>query len=276
MHKNQTILPQASEMSTALIKGYDAMITFFKGATLTAGLIISLGPQNIELIRLGLLKQNAFLMASVFIFCDIMLVVFGAAGVGSLIASQEIVLIITKYIATFMLYYLSYQAFMRIRNPIQVVFDPCASGESGLTNDPISEIAPDIEVLETRLHSSVSLSSLNEVFDENSPERHFDPDSEKKAVKKTIRKGLMLSFFNPLVLLETLILVGSASAQYAFNERIYFIMGSLFTSFFWFYSMALSAKQFSLFFENPNRQQMLEIFVCVIMAVMGTLIMFNT
>jgi hypothetical protein len=42
-----------------------------------------------------------------------------------------------------------------------------------LTNDPISEITPDIAGSETRLHNYVSLPSLNEVFDENSPEGHI-------------------------------------------------------------------------------------------------------
>jgi type IV secretion system protein VirB4 len=48
----------------------------------------------------------------------------------------------------------------------------CTSDEPGLTNDPISEITPDIAGSETRLHNYVSLPSLNEVFDENSPEGH--------------------------------------------------------------------------------------------------------
>jgi hypothetical protein len=49
----------------------------------------------------------------------------------------------------------------------------CTSDEPGLTNDPISEITPDIAGSETRLHNYVSLPSLNEVFDENSPEGHY-------------------------------------------------------------------------------------------------------
>ena len=162
------------------------MMPFLKGASLTAGLIISLGPQNIELMRLGLLKQKAFVMASVFILCDIVLVICGATGVGNLISSQKELVTFAKYVAVLMLYYLALQAFMRMRKPVHLAFG----------NKPVT----------------LSLAQM-------------------------IRRGLILSFFNPLVILETLVLVGSTSAQYPWDLRIYFIFGSLFTSFVWFYSM---------------------------------------
>lgn len=201
------------------------MMPFLKGASLTAGLIISLGPQNIELIRLGLLKQKTFVMASVFILCDIVLVVCGAAGFGNLISSQKELLTFAKYIAVLMLYYLASQAFMRMRKPVHLAFG----------NKPVT----------------LSLAQI-------------------------IRRGLMLSFFNPLVILETLVLVGSTSAQYPWDLRVYFIFGSLFTSFVWFYSMVLCTQKCSILFLDPNRQRILEGCIGLLLILMGTIIWCNT
>lgn len=201
------------------------MILFLQGASITAALITSLGPQNIEIIRLGLLKQNTLVMASIFILCDVILVIIGAAGIGSWITSQKELLIAAKYITAIMLYYLAYQAIRRMSNPVDILLT----------------------------HSS---------------------DSNR--LIKTIQRGLFLSFFNPLVVLETVILVGSASAQYPMDRRIYFILGSLSASFFWFYSMAFCTTKISSLFLLPKRRRILDGCIGVLLGTMATAVLFKT
>ena len=62
------------------------MQPFISGLMLCAGLIIAIGPQNIELLRVGLLQQkNALLLASIYVFCDLLLIFLGTLGVSQLI-----------------------------------------------------------------------------------------------------------------------------------------------------------------------------------------------
>ena len=62
------------------------MIPFLKGIALGASLIIAIGPQNAFVIQQGILRQHVFLAAFVCTFVDVVLIIVGAAGFGTLIA----------------------------------------------------------------------------------------------------------------------------------------------------------------------------------------------
>ena len=62
---------------------------FFSGFLLMASLIFAVGPQNAMLIRQGLRRERAFLIASIFTFCDFLLIAFGVLGIGRYIANIE-------------------------------------------------------------------------------------------------------------------------------------------------------------------------------------------
>ena len=62
------------------------MIPFLEGIALGASLIIAIGPQNAFVIQQGILSQHVFLAAFVCTFVDVVLIIVGAAGFGTLIA----------------------------------------------------------------------------------------------------------------------------------------------------------------------------------------------
>ena len=62
------------------------MIPFLEGIALGASLIIAIGPQNVFVIQQGILRQHVFLAAFVCTFVDVVLIIVGAAGFGTLIA----------------------------------------------------------------------------------------------------------------------------------------------------------------------------------------------
>ena len=62
------------------------MIPFLEGIALGASLIIAIGPQNAFVIQQGILRQHVFLAAFVCTFVDMVLIIVGAAGFGTLIA----------------------------------------------------------------------------------------------------------------------------------------------------------------------------------------------
>ena len=62
------------------------MIPFLEGITLGASLIIAIGPQNAFVIQQGILRQHVFLAAFVCTFVDVVLIIVGAVGFGTLIA----------------------------------------------------------------------------------------------------------------------------------------------------------------------------------------------
>ena len=62
------------------------MIPFLEGIALGASLIIAIGPQNAFVIQQGILRQHVFLPAFVCTLVDVVLIIVGAAGFGTLIA----------------------------------------------------------------------------------------------------------------------------------------------------------------------------------------------
>ena len=62
------------------------MIPFLEGIALGASLIIAIGPQNTFVIQQGILRQHVFLAAFVCTLVDVVLIIVGAAGFGTLIA----------------------------------------------------------------------------------------------------------------------------------------------------------------------------------------------
>lgn len=56
------------------------MSPLYSGFLLCIGLIVSIGPQNAEILRIGTLGRPTFLLASVFVLCDAILVTPGAWG----------------------------------------------------------------------------------------------------------------------------------------------------------------------------------------------------
>lgn len=60
-----------------------------EGFALSLGLILAIGPQNIFVVRQGLLKSHVFAVCLVCSFCDAFLISIGVLGFGSILAGIE-------------------------------------------------------------------------------------------------------------------------------------------------------------------------------------------
>lgn len=196
-----------------------------KGACLTAGLITSFGPQNMELMRLGLLKQQVFVMATIFILCDIVLVIVGAGGLGSVFADKLQFVIIANYTSAGILYYLGYKNFRNLNVIVPIPFK-----------------------------QSVQAVVMN---------------------KHLIYRGLILSFLNPLVVLETVVLVGGTSAQYPLQLRLFFITGSMLVSIMWFYGFSYFISRLAVTLLKPLAQRLVNVCAGMVLIVMATCQIFE-
>jgi L-lysine exporter family protein LysE/ArgO len=62
---------------------------FFEGLLLQASLIFALGAQNVFVLESGLKKQHPLTISFVCFFCDLVLIMIGVAGAGSLFSSYS-------------------------------------------------------------------------------------------------------------------------------------------------------------------------------------------
>ncbi|MEM8749538.1 MAG: LysE/ArgO family amino acid transporter [Pseudomonadota bacterium] len=86
------------------------------------------------------------------------------------------------------------------------------------------------------------------------------------SLKAALLTLLAFTFLNPHVYLDTVVLVGGISGQYAGNERLLFTIGAMAASFVWFFALGYGAKQLVPVFRKPRAWQILDLLIAAVMA----------
>ncbi len=76
---------------------------------------------------------------------------------------------------------------------------------------------------------------------------------------------LGVSLLNPHVYLDTVILMGSISAQYAGADRFVFAAGAMAASFAWFFSLSFGSRILAPLFQQQQAWRLLDLFVGMVM-----------
>lgn len=87
-------------------------------------------------------------------------------------------------------------------------------------------------------------------------------NQSKKTVITTV---LALTFLNPHVYLDTVLLIGSIASPYKDDARLYFTLGAITTSFIWFFALGYGARILSPFFAKPIAWKVLNSLIGIVM-----------
>lgn len=105
--------------------------------------------------------------------------------------------------------------------------------------------------------------------------RVLNPQSLKAADTKPVSLASAIAicasftWLNPHVYLDTVVLVGGYSGQFASNDRIFFTAGAVLASFTWFFGLGYAARYLRHFFESARSWQILDVFIALVMAILG-------
>ena len=80
---------------------------------------------------------------------------------------------------------------------------------------------------------------------------------------------LALTFLNPHVYLDTVVLLGSLSARYEGEARLAYALGAMAASFAWFFSLGYGARLLAPLFAKPSAWRVLDIGIGVVMAALA-------
>ena len=83
--------------------------------------------------------------------------------------------------------------------------------------------------------------------------------------KQIIITLLAVTWLNPHVYLDTVVVLGSVGSQFAGLERQLFAMGAISASFIWFFSLSILAAKFAKWLQKPAVQIMINLAVGLIM-----------
>ena len=111
----------------------------------------------------------------------------------------------------------------------------------------------------------------------------FKSDS-KLEIESSISKDLIptlsilfiLTFANPHVYLDTMILIGSISQQFSGDHKIAFAFGASLASFIFFFSLAYGAKLLIPVMQNPNSWRKLDFFIALVMFIISIKLAYAT
>lgn len=185
---------------------------FVSGFFLSFSLILAIGPQNAFVLRQGLLRQHVFPIA---IFCaisDIILILLGIFGFGSIISGFE-----------------DFSQYMFIIGGIWL------SGYGIL-----------------RLKGAYVADSFLEASKE-----------EVSDLKLVLMNCAVLTWLNPHVYIDTLILIGTVSIS--FEDTVQFGMGACFASILFFFSLAFGARILSPLMSSKKAWQILDVIIALVM-----------
>ena len=90
-------------------------------------------------------------------------------------------------------------------------------------------------------------------------------NSDSNGLASTISIIAVLTFANPHVYLDTMILIGSVSQQFIGDNKIFFAIGACFASFVWFFGLAYGAKTLILLMQRPLSWRFLDFLIAIIM-----------
>ncbi len=111
--------------------------------------------------------------------------------------------------------------------------------------------------------------------------RAFNPHSLQAATTNStslpaaITTCLALTFLNPHVYLDTVILLGGVSVQFGKENRFAFGIGAVLASFVWFFSLGYGARLLQPLFAKPMSWRILDFTIAVIMTAIALSLIVN-
>ena len=94
-------------------------------------------------------------------------------------------------------------------------------------------------------------------------------DSSVNELASTLSFLSVLTFANPHVYLDTVILIGSVSQQFPGNAKLAYVLGASLASFVFFFSLAYGAKLLSPIMQRPIAWRLLDSFIAFVMFILA-------
>ena len=101
--------------------------------------------------------------------------------------------------------------------------------------------------------------ALRAAFAQNTLQAEQTGELSRRAIVVTT---LAVTLLNPHVYLDTVLLLGSISGQFAVDQRLFFALGACSASFIWFFLLSLGGSLLAPVFVKPWTWRVLDVCVC--------------
>ncbi|MCC2333748.1 LysE/ArgO family amino acid transporter [Cellulomonas wangsupingiae] len=215
-------------------------------------LIVAIGAQNAHVLRYGLRREHVGLVVAICAVSDLVLIAVGAAGVGTLIASSRTLVVVTTVLGAGVL----------------LAYGALAARRALRGADALVVSAAEVPVGAGSTSHGVGARA-------GSPSREVGGGAGSHsrgvggAVGGVALTTLALTWLNPHVYLDTVVLLGSVAAGQG-DARWWFAAGAGLGSVLWFTALGYGAALLRPVFARPVAWRVLDAVIAVVMVVIAT------
>lgn len=97
------------------------------------------------------------------------------------------------------------------------------------------------------------------------PTTENDELKTKKSLKLVVITSLLVTFLNPHVYVDTVMVIGNVGGQYQGDNKLFFMFGTMLASIVWFFTLAVGAAKLSVQLGKPKVKRIIDLSVALIM-----------
>lgn len=211
-----------------------SMLSLLAGLGLGLSLIVAIGAQNVFVLRQGIRREHVLAVVAICAVSDAVLIIAGVAGLGFVIATAPWLVVVARWAgALFLLGYGLLAARRAWKGG-----DDALRAEAGDSSDA-APAASGGTATATRTATRTALAPV-------------------------ILTVLALTWLNPHVYLDTVLMLGSISATHGENRWL-FAAGAVAASILWFTALGFGARYLGRWLRTPRSWRMLDAIIAVIM-----------
>ena len=225
------------------------------GLGLGFSLIVAIGAQNVFVLRQGIRREHVFVVAAICAISDAVLIAAGVGGMGAALQAMPWLVGVARWAgAAFLVGYAVLAARRAIRGTEAGLV--AEDGAGGL------DTGADASSSTTGAGAGASSSTTGVI-------------ARPTAVLPVVLTCLALTWLNPHVYLDTVVLLGSVGATYG-DLRWTFAVGAMLASLVWFFSLAYGARLLGRVLASPRAWRILDGIIAVVMLAIAVSLVLPT
>ncbi len=219
------------------------------GLGLGFSLIVAIGAQNVFVLRQGIRREHVFVVAAICTVSDALLIVAGVGGMGAMLQAMPWLVGVARWAgAIFLVGYAVLAARRALRGTdegLTVVED----GSGVIADSRAGSVDGDGPPPGGRPATTATASTIRPA---------------RTALLPVVLTCLALTWLNPHVYLDTVVLLGSVGATHG-DARWTFALGAAIASAVWFFGLAYGARLLGRVLASPRAWRVLDGIIAVVM-----------
>ncbi|QDE35658.1 amino acid transporter [Microbacterium foliorum] len=206
------------------------MLPVLSGLGLGLSLIVAIGAQNVFVLRQGIRREHVLPVVIICAVSDALLIAAGVAGLGFVISAAPWLVVVARWAgALFLLAYGILAARRAWRGGEQLRVDPADAESSSARSNGAGPAT-----------------------------------ATRTALAPVIATALALTWLNPHVYLDTVLMLGSIAATHG-DERWLFAAGAITASILWFTALGFGARYLGRWLRTERSWRILDALIAVVM-----------